>query len=175
MRIDRTPQGIFLERLLHGMKFRYTLCWNGSDGGMWGSYDCACCITYLPQDAKEFTCGCICHERIEAMANGGRSDIRMFLLALESSKEKPFIASSYEDMMLHARQTYQEHEQWRSKGGHEADPKDCCEDCKLVVKQKASYDEHKKDPKQNCTGGSQEKCFICQEFNKAEKRPRRRK
>lgn len=169
MKIDRTPQGILLEHLLHGMKHRYTLCWNGSDGGVWGSYDCGCCITYLPEDPKEFTCGCICHERIEAMANGGRSDIRMFLLAFNSSPEKPFFAHSYEHMMKHYREIWTEHEKWRLNE-HAQKATDCCEACKLVTKQDLRAIEHKKDPKNLCSGGDPRKCFICTDAKRAAKK-----
>jgi len=146
------------------MKYRYVLCWNGdSTGGGWGSYDCACCITYVGDD--DFGgCGCVCHARIESMANS--RDMLMFLLALNASKEMPFVPKNYEDMMAHARETFAQHEKHRQQQSNTSSDGHCCEDCELVWKMDALHEEHRKDPKNQCG----KPCHVCDEWRKAHKK-----
>ena len=58
--IHRTDTGLLLEKILHGMKDRYALCWNGEDANF-ESYDCGCCLMRVV-DSKDFACGCVCHD-----------------------------------------------------------------------------------------------------------------
>jgi hypothetical protein len=78
--IHRTNAGLLLEKLLHGMKHRYSLCWNGEgDGEM---YDCGCCMTQFDEKGLSVcVCNCICHERIEIMAR--HPHISLWLVAME--------------------------------------------------------------------------------------------
>ena len=168
----RTKQGIILEQLLHGMPHRYVLCWNGSVDE-WGAYDCACCIGYVGGDNPEELysgCGCVCHTRIEEMANSPH--MRMFLLALKASDEMPFIPKNYEDWIAHCRPIKAEHDKWRAAGnpGSSPDnPSECCESCKMVISQDKWYEEHKADPKHShCGGGDPTQCHICTEGRKQE-------
>jgi hypothetical protein len=158
---QRTKQGQILEQLLHGMKCRYVLCWNGdSTGGGWGPYDCACCITYAGDEPTG--CGCVCHDRIEAMASS--RDMLMFLLALEASEEMPFIPKNYEDWMAYNRKLKREHDAYREEHpALVADASKCCDACKMVLEQEARFEEHQKDPENQCS----KPCGICDEHRAA--------
>ena len=173
----RTKQGLILEKLLHGMKHRYVLCWKGPSSpeeAFWGTdcYDCACCITYANSEDVS-GCGCWCHDRIEAMANS--REMLMFLLALDASKEMPFIPKNYEDWMQHNRKLKAEHDKWRAEGNPSAcgsanDP-NTCEACKMVLDMEAKHEEHRKNPTYLCG----KPCHICDEWRAAHKPSKKKK
>ncbi len=165
----RTEQGRILEKLLHGMKHRYTLCWNGdSTGGGWGSYDCACCITYIGGD-DTLGCGCVCHARIESMANS--RDMLMFLLALKGSTEMPFIPKDYADWMTYNRKIFAEHEEHRKKQSNTSSDGKCCDACEMVWEMEAKHKEHTTNPAYFC-GKS---CHVCDEWRAAHKPSKKKK
>ena len=97
--ILRTKAGLLLERLLstmhdwQGYALRHLLCYNGEDAN--DAYDCACCITW-PDDDQYGWCGCICHERIEKMANSG--DMPLLFSALVMADAFPKFAASFEEL-----------------------------------------------------------------------------
>lgn len=163
----RTKAGIVLEKLLHGMKYRYVLCWSGNEADMeWGgAYDCACCIAYVDEDTAVSGCGCVCHQRIEKIVQN--PDLRMFLLALSSSEEMPFVPKDYVDWMTYNRKLKREHDVWRKDGSLNAgtfeDISTCCEACKMVQDMETRFKEHQKDPKMNCG----KPCGICDEHRAA--------
>jgi len=167
----RTKQGIILEQLLHSMKGRYVFCWN-NNADEWGAYDCGCCITYVGGDNPEIfdMCGCVCHHRIEEMANGPH--MRMFLLALKASEEMPFVPKDYEDWISHCRPIKEEHDKWRAAGNPSASPENpekCCESCALIIQQDKTYEEHKANPQAiHGTRISPQECHICHEGLKQE-------
>ena len=159
---NRTKQGLILEKILHNHKWRWILCWKGNpaDSEWGGAYDCACCITYFDNpDIND--CGCPCHTRIEAMAN--TSEMRYFLLALEAAGEVPFVPKDYADWMTYNRKLKREHDVWRKEGSPNAGtPEDiskCCEACKMVQEMEVRFQEHQKDPKNQCG----KPCHICDE------------
>ena len=158
----RTKAGLVLEKILHGMKYRYLLCWSGNEADReWGAYDCACCITYVGEDTAVAGCGCVCHQRIEKIVQN--PDLRMFLLALSGSEEMPFVPKDYADWMTYNRKLKREHDVWRKEGNPSAGTKEdistCCEACKMVQDMEARFQEHLKDPKMNCG----KPCHICDE------------
>jgi hypothetical protein len=92
----RTQNGLLLERMLSTMKtwdghsMRYLFCYNGE--GEHESYDCGCCLTWEPIPE----CNCLCHGRIEAMANSG--DLRLLFTALQHHEHFPKFATSYDEL-----------------------------------------------------------------------------
>jgi hypothetical protein len=129
----RTKAGLILEKYLHNLPHRYLFCWNGEDDSV-AAYDCACCMTW-PDDDMYQRCGCICHDRIEAMAN--QRNIHLWLIAMSSMDVLPPVFSSYEEKLKHAKVIFQQHtertaeEEVRSKGRWPTRP--CkCEFCEFV-------------------------------------------
>jgi len=92
----RTEIGLLLERMIGTMKtwdghsMRYLFCYNGE--GEHESYDCACCLSWEPSS----DCGCLCHERIEKMANTG--DLRLLFTALQKHEHFPKFAKNYDEL-----------------------------------------------------------------------------
>ncbi len=147
------------------MKCRHLLCWSGTDAEFGGAYDCACGFTYyIGEDTATAGCGCVCHQRIEKITQN--PDLRMFLLALSGSAEMPFVPKDYFDWMTYNRKLKREHDEWRANGSQGTDTADistCCEACKMVQDMEVRFQEHQKDPKNQCG----KPCDICDEANAA--------
>ena len=119
----RTNEGLLLERLLHDMKYRYALCWNGEIND--AAYDCACCITW-PDNELYSRCGCICHERIEAMVHN--NSMRGFLRTYRDLGQFPKIAESRKEAV--------KLKQWHYHGKGKdkkliTSPSWSCEECRM--------------------------------------------
>jgi hypothetical protein len=121
-------------------------------------------MTYVGGDDATVGCGCPCHSRIEAMAN--TPELLYFLLALSASKEMPFIPKDFTDWMTYNRKLKREHDEYRKKYPTAQDASKCCEACKMVGEMDAQYEEHQKDPKNECG----KPCHICDEHRAAHKK-----
>lgn len=134
--VRRTKQGLLLEKLLHGMKHRYLLCWNGEEeDSLESPYDCACCGTWPDEDLYR-NCGCICHTRIESMSSSPH--IKLWLLAAKSMEEFPVIFHSEDEWFPHGQEIRDAHAAQAEKYGY--DPCNCeeCVHVRTVEKRKAS-------------------------------------
>ena|SRR5271154_7065651 len=127
----RTREALTLERILQGCRHKYLFCWNGESGDT--AYDCACCITYLT-DEQLCSCGCPCHERIDAMAQ--IPSMTLWLRTMMAMNELPPFFSSEDEKVAYL----------------EAHPhrEDCqCEDCLFlgrVRKRKAEEAKEQEKP-----------------------------
>jgi len=91
----RTREALTLEKILQGCKHKYLFCWNGENDE---AYDCACCITYLT-DEQLCSCGCSCHERIDAIAR--IPSMALWLRALAGMQALPPFFSSEDEKIAH--------------------------------------------------------------------------
>ena len=108
----RTESGLNLEKIFSELKHRYLFCWNGEPEG--STYDCGCCMTW-PDDATYRVCGCVCHERIEEMAN--LPHIKLWLVAMKSMGELPPFFSSRQEKLAYCIEQAKEHEAHRNNWG----------------------------------------------------------
>jgi hypothetical protein len=63
---------------------RWLFCYNGEEGYDSTCFDCACCLS--DEVRREGTCGCICHERIDSLADYLEDKIADYL-SLEQSED----------------------------------------------------------------------------------------
>ena len=141
--IPRTQAGLMLERLFstmhdwEGFSLRHLLCYNGESQD--DSYDCACCMTW-PDTVPE--CGCICHERIERMAQ--TLDFPLLISSLLREDIFPQFATSWEELQGWRKAKLDAglaHYHDLPKGEYAGYPKSSCGSCILPPQRSVTTDE----------------------------------